>query len=53
LENVLKVYLKDTAKAYVLQANGEYIPRYTLVDDGVPLFNSQSWLMENRVPAFE
>ncbi len=45
-------YLKDTAKAYVLQANGEYIPRSTLIEDGVPLFNSQNWLMENPLPKF-
>jgi polyphosphate kinase len=53
LEYVLKIYLQDTAKAYVLQANGEYIPRYTLVDDGVPLFNSQTWLMENNFAPLE
>jgi polyphosphate kinase len=53
LEHVLKVYLKDTAKAYVLQANGEYVPRHTLVEDGVPLFNSQTWLMKNKFPTIE
>ncbi len=53
LEDVLQVYLRDTAKAYVLQGNGEYVPRRTLVEDGVPLFNSQSWLMKHRFPPNE
>ena len=48
LENVLKIYLKDTAKAHILQANGEYIPRSTLVEEGTPLFNSQLWFMNNE-----
>lgn len=48
LENVLKVYLRDTAKAHVLKANGEYVPRRTLLEDGEPLFNSQSWFMKNE-----
>ncbi len=47
LENVLQTYLKDTAKAYVLNSNGEYTPRRLLVDEGEPLFNSQSWLMKH------
>jgi hypothetical protein len=46
---VLQVYLQDTAKAYVLQGNGEYVPRSAFVEDGVPLFNSQSWLMKHSV----
>jgi polyphosphate kinase len=49
LDNVLKVYLRDTAKAHVLQANGEYIPRRTLVEEGEPLVNSQSWFMKNGI----
>jgi polyphosphate kinase len=47
LENVLQIYLQDTAEAYVLQENGEYVLRSTLVEDGAPLFNSQSWLMKH------
>jgi polyphosphate kinase len=52
LDHILMTYLKDSAKAYVLQANGEYIARSTLVEDDVPLFNSQNWLMENPFPKF-
>ena len=48
LDNVLQVYLQDTAKAYVLHGNGDYEPRSTLVDDGIPLFNSQQWFMESK-----
>ena len=50
LDDVLQIYLKDTAKAYVLQGNGEYIARRTFEDDGAPLFNSQTWLMGHRFP---
>ncbi|UCC50350.1 MAG: polyphosphate kinase 1 [Anaerolineaceae bacterium] len=46
LDNVLQVYLQDTDKAYVLRGNGEYVARNTLVEDGIPLFNSQSWFMD-------
>jgi hypothetical protein len=48
LENILKVYLRDTEKSYILQANGEYIPRLSLVDENTPLFNSQNWLLTER-----
>ncbi|MDX1413379.1 MAG: polyphosphate kinase 1 [Candidatus Promineifilaceae bacterium] len=48
-DNVLQIYLRDTAKAHVLQSNGEYIPRSTLIDDEEPLFNSQSWFMKNDI----
>ncbi len=50
LEDVLQVYLRDTAKAYVLQADGQYVPRRSLEEDGAPLFNSQTWLMEHKLP---
>jgi len=46
LESVLQVYLQDTAKAYVLRGNGDYVSRTVLEDDGIPLFNSQKWFME-------
>lgn len=50
VDNVLQIYLRDTAKAHVLQSNGEYIPRNTLVEEGEPLFNSQKWFMEHELP---
>jgi polyphosphate kinase len=48
LENILKVYLRDTEKSSVLQANGEYIPSLSLADENTPLFNSQNWLLTER-----
>lgn len=48
LDNILHIYLRDTEKAYVLQSDGAYLPRYTLVDETEPLFNSQQWLLNKR-----
>jgi polyphosphate kinase len=48
LENILKVYLRDTEKSYILQADGEYTPRLSLADENTPLFNSQNWLLTER-----
>ncbi len=53
LENVLEIYLQDTEKAHVLQANGEYIPRSSLVEEGEPLFNSQRWFMNHELLSVE
>ncbi len=50
LEDVLQVYLRDTAKAYVLQSDGQYVQRSLLEEEGTPLFNSQTWLMEHKLP---
>lgn len=47
LTNILSVYLRDTAKAYVLQGDGTYVSRATLVEDGEPLFNSQEWFLKS------
>ncbi|MFO7539954.1 MAG: polyphosphate kinase 1, partial [Chloroflexota bacterium] len=48
LENILQIYLRDTEKSYILQADGSYIPRISLVDENTPLFNSQEWLLKKR-----
>jgi polyphosphate kinase len=48
LDNILKVYLRDTAKSYELQSNGDFVPVSTLVEDGEALFNSQAWFLEQR-----
>ena len=48
VENILDVFLRDTAKAYTLRGDGTYIPRSELVEDGEQLFNSQlHFLLEN------
>ena len=48
LDNILNVYLRDTEKACLLQADGQYIPRLSLLDENTPLFNSQEWLLHKR-----
>ena len=51
LDNVLGIYLKDTAKGYWLQSDGTYISRSTELDEGEDAFNSQMWLLNGRLPA--
>ncbi|MCI0579308.1 MAG: polyphosphate kinase 1 [Chloroflexi bacterium] len=48
VENILKVYLRDTARGYWLQGDGSYVPSATLLDDGNKPFNSQEWLLSGR-----
>lgn len=45
---VLNIYLHDTAKSHLLQPNGQYVPRHTLLDEGEKPFNSQLWLLNKR-----
>jgi polyphosphate kinase len=48
VENALEVYLKDTAKSYLLRSDGSYVPvRATLAGDE-ELFNSQEWYLTRR-----
>jgi polyphosphate kinase len=47
VESILEVYLKDTAKAWQLRADGVYVS--PVVGDGErPLFNSQSWFLNSN-----
>ncbi len=48
VENILNIYLKDTEKAYELQADGRYIPRRELEAGSESLFNSQMWFLNGR-----
>jgi polyphosphate kinase len=48
VENILEVYLRDTEKAHILQADGSYIPAAELLPEGEPLFNSQNWFLYDR-----
>ena len=48
LEQVLQVHLKDTAKAYLLQSDGRYVKRASLLAKDTPLFDSQKWFLKNR-----
>lgn len=45
VENILLVYLRDTAQSHLLQSDGTYIPRATLVAEGEQPFDSQSWFL--------
>ncbi|KAA3664391.1 MAG: polyphosphate kinase 1 [Chloroflexi bacterium] len=49
LDNVLEIYLKDTAKGYWLKSDGTYIPRSSTLGEGEELFNSQMWLLNGRL----
>lgn len=48
VQNILNVYLNDTEKGYILQADGHYVPRKNLVTEAELLFNSQTWLLNGR-----
>ncbi len=48
VQNILEVYLRDTQKAYALQADGTYIPKSQLSTTDEPLFNSQEWFLQQH-----
>jgi polyphosphate kinase len=50
INHILNVYLLDTAKAHILQADGTYIRRADLLEKDEPLFNSQLWFLNGRNP---
>lgn len=45
LVEILQIYLKDTEKAYILKADGSYVPRITELEEGETPFNSQLYLL--------
>lgn len=45
VENILKIYLNDTEKAYMLLSDGSYVQRSTLVGENDPVFSSQKWFL--------
>jgi polyphosphate kinase len=49
VDNILGVYLKDTAKSHLLQADGTYVRTALEVDEGEPPFSSQAHLLDGRV----
>lgn len=49
LENILYVYLKDTAKAHWLQADGTYKRADLPAEEEGQIFSSQEWLLNGRV----
>jgi polyphosphate kinase len=48
VENVVAVYLRDTAKGHILQPDGTYIARSTLLDEGETPFDSQAWFLRQE-----
>jgi len=48
VDNILNVYLLDTAKAHMLQSDGSYIPHRQLMDEDEPLFSCQGWFLNGR-----
>ncbi len=50
VDDILEVYLRDTEKSYNLHADGEYLPRKSLLANPQSSFNSQLWLLHGRYP---
>jgi polyphosphate kinase len=49
LENILEVYLKDTERCHILDADGVYRPAREMVENQADLFSSQEWLLNGRI----
>ncbi len=49
LENILEVYLKDTEKGHILDADGTYKPVKEGMENQGDLFGSQEWLLNGRI----
>lgn len=48
VDHILGVYLKDTANAHELQADGRYIPLSTTLKENEKPFNAQAWFINGR-----
>jgi polyphosphate kinase len=48
VDNILSVYLRDTTKAYSLVADGAYVPRSEVVEDGEESFDSQLYFLQEH-----
>ena len=48
IENIVQVYMRDTAKGHWLQKDGRYVPASENLDETDELFNSQLWFMNGR-----
>jgi polyphosphate kinase len=49
VENILDVYLQDTAKSYLLQADGSYNRNRLSIPESSEAFNSQEWFLNGRI----
>jgi polyphosphate kinase len=45
---ILTIYMQDTEQCHLLQSDGRYVLRSTLLDEGEAPFSSQKWLLANR-----
>ncbi len=50
MNNILNAYLLDTAKAYLLQADGSYLKASDIAEEATKLFDSQRWFLNGRNP---
>ncbi|PID85320.1 MAG: polyphosphate kinase 1 [Chloroflexi bacterium] len=48
LKQILEVYLRDTANASTLQADGRYVPLVTTLKNKDTPFSSQKWFLHDR-----
>ena len=48
VNNILDIYLADTEKGHLLQSDGCYISRTTLLEEGEESLNSQQWFLNNH-----
>jgi polyphosphate kinase len=48
INNILRVYLRDTTKGHWLQPDGSYIPAASLIEENRELFSSQAWFLTGR-----
>lgn len=48
VEELLEVYLKDTAKGHILQPDGRYLPPSANMEPSEKSFNSQIWFLNGR-----
>jgi polyphosphate kinase len=51
VDNILNIYMNDTAKGHLLQADGQYITRKSVEAETTALFNSQLWFLNGHANA--
>ncbi len=51
VDNILRIYLRDTEKGHYLQPDGSYIPRAAQANGSAEPFNSQNWLLNGHTTA--
>lgn len=49
VQNILNIYLQDTAKSYLLKPGGQYVPISQEIPAEEEIFNAQKWYLRNRI----